>query len=221
MEKNFDRRLELVWNAQNMSRHAWAEWVESAEVRRLLWQGRERLKVAWGWDQKDPKGYPMNTYLALIEIENSLTNPLGASPRTRLSTKLKIPGTLWELISEKTVKAIWEDNHNRSFEEAIAQATPTHYDEVRKSQKVFKAIIRAIEKAYVVDYVSWQLLPRPKVNILHKGLNEIAKAAGIEDQTEAGFAEFLDDLCPCGLKNHREAVRKLASRSTRLRRPKE
>jgi hypothetical protein len=61
---------------------------------------------------------------------------------------------------------------------------------------------------------------KAKGDILHRGLNEIAKAAGIEDQTEAGFAEFLDDLCPCGLKNHREAVRKLASRSTRMRRSK-
>jgi hypothetical protein len=205
----------------NMGQHAWAGYLGSPKVELLLWKSRERLKLAWGRDQKDPKSYPMNTYLALIEIENSLTNPLGASPRTRLSTKLKIPRTLWELISEKTVKAIWEDNHNRSFEEAIAQATPTHYDEVRKSQKVFKAIIRAIELAYVVDYVSWQLLPTPKVNILHKGLNEIAKAAGIKDQTEAGFAGFLDDLCPCGLKRHREAVRKLSGRSTRMRRPKE
>jgi hypothetical protein len=110
---------------------------------------------------------------------------------------------------------------NRKRDCRATEATPTHYDTVRKSQKVFKAIIRAIETAYVIDYVSWQLLPRPKVNILHRGLNEIAKAAGIQDQTETGFAEFLDDLCPCGLKNHREAVRKLASRSTRMRRPKE
>jgi hypothetical protein len=203
-----------------MSRHAWAEWVESEEVRHLLWKSKDWLKQAWKYDQEDPKSYPINTYLALVEIESSLKNPQGPRPRTRLSTKVKIPRTLWELISERTVKAIWEDNHSGSFEEAIAQATPTHYDEVRKSQKVFKAIVRAIETAYVVDYVSWELLLRPKVNILHRGLNEIAKAAGVGDQTEAGFAEFLDDLCPCGLKNHREAVRKLSSRSTRMRRPK-
>lgn len=203
-----------------MSRHAWAEWVESEEVRHFLWKSKDWLKQAWKYDQDDPNSYPMNTYLALAEIENILTKPRGPRPRTRLSTKVKIPRTLWELISERTVKAIWEDNHSGSFEEAIAQATPRHYDEVRKSQKVFRTIIRAIETAYDLDYVSWQILPRPKVKILHKGLNKIAKAAGIQDQTEAGFAEFLDDLCPCGLKNHREAVRKLASRSTRMRRPK-
>ena len=204
-----------------MSRHLWAEWVESKEVRHLLWQAKEQLKVAWEYDQERPKMYPMNTYVALAEISNRLTNPAAACPPIRLALhKPRIPRTLWELISEEIVKAVWEDNHSGSFEQAIAQANPTDYTELRKSQKVFKGIIRAIETAYDLDYVSWQLLPRPKVNILRRRLNEIAKAAGIEDQKEVGFAEFLDDLCPCGLKNHREAVRKLASRSSRMRRPK-
>jgi hypothetical protein len=29
---------------------------------------------------------------------------------------------------------------------------------------------------------------------------KVAKAAGLEAQTNEGFAEFLDDLCPCGIK---------------------
>jgi hypothetical protein len=73
---------------------------------------------------------------------------------------------------------------------------------------------------YLVDYMGLEILQHPKVNILHKGLNEVAKTAGLGDQTERGFAEFLDDLCPCGLKKHREAVRKMSSRSIRMRRPK-
>jgi hypothetical protein len=63
-----------------------------------------------------------------------------------------------------------------------------------------------------IEYWGWEILRRPKVNILHRGLGEIAKAAGLGEQTNKGFAEFLDDLCPCGLQRHDEAVRKLKSR---------
>src|SRR6202035_5979106 len=128
------------------------------------------------------------------------------------------PKRLAELVSERTVKAIWEDNHSGRFENAIAEAAATDYKNPDKSWKIFQGIIRAIEAAYLAEYLGLGFIPKPKVNILHKGLNEIANAAGIGDQNEEGFAEFLDDLCPCGLKKHREAVRKFFSRSTRLRR---
>jgi hypothetical protein len=203
----------------NMSRHAWAEFVESPEVLHLLWKSREHLERAWQSDQKDPKSYPLNTSFVLAEIRAAVANRPGARSIRRL-TLPKSPASLSELISERTVKTIWEENHSGRFVDAIAQAAATDYKNPAKSWKVFQSIIRAIESAYLVDYVGLELLQRPKVNILHKGLNEIANAAGIGDQTEEGFAEFLDDLCPCGLKKHREAVRKLSSRSTRMRRPK-
>ena len=56
-----------------------------------------------------------------------------------------------------------------------------------------------------------------RFSILHRGLHKIARATGIGDQTEEGFAEFLDDLCPCGLKRHRKAIRKALRRSQRIR----
>ena len=202
-----------------MSRHAWAGYLESPEVINLLWKSRERLKVAWKRDQEHPKSYPVNTSFALAEIRLGVTG----QPAVRPVKHLRLPTTprrLTELVSERTVKAIWEENHSGRFEDAIAQAAATDRENPNRSWKIFQSIIRAIESAYLVDYVSLDLLQRPKVNILHTGLHEIAKAAGIGDQTEKGFAEFLDDLCPCGLKNHREAVRKLFSRSTRMHRPK-
>jgi hypothetical protein len=202
-----------------MSRHAWAEWVESAEVRQLLWKSREHLERAWISDQEDPKSYPLNTSFVLAEIRAVVANRPTARPISHLKLP-KPPESLAELISERTVKTIWEENHSGRFVDAIAQAAATDYENPAKSWKAFQGIIRAIESAYLVDYVGLELLQRPKVNILHKGLSEIAKAAGIGDQTEKGFAEFLDDLCPCGLKKHREAVRKVSSRSTRMRRPK-
>ena len=202
-----------------MSRHAWAEWVESAEVLHLLWKSKERLKIAWEWDQKDPKSYPLNTSFVLAEVRASVTNRLGVRSISHLKLP-KPPMSLAKLISERTIKTIWEENHSGSFVDAITQAAATDYENPDKSWKIFQGIIRAMEAAYLVEYWGLEFIPKPKVNILHKGLNEIAKAAGIGNQTEKGFAEFLDDLCPCGLKKHREAVRKVSSRSTRMRRPK-
>jgi hypothetical protein len=203
-----------------MGRHAWAGYVESAEVRNLLWKSAERLKVAWERDQEDPKSYPTNTSFVLAEIRAGVTGQraMRSVGHLRLPTP---PKRLAELVSERTVKAIWEDNRNGRFEDAIAHASATDYKNPDKSWKIFQGIIRAMEAAYLVEYWGLGFIRKPKVNILHKGLNEIAKAAGIGDQTEEGFAEFLDDLCPCGLKKHREAVRKLSSRSARMRRPKD
>ena len=134
-------------------------------------------------------------------------------------TKPKEPRSLAELVPEKLVKTIWEEHHSGTFRDAIRRAAGVHRDE-QKSWKAFQGIIRAMEVAYLVSYIGDELLPKPKVSILHRGLDRIAKAGGLEGQTEEGFAEFLDDLCPCGIRRHKEAVRKLWSRSSRNRRPK-
>ena len=174
-----------------------------------------------GLIKKKLQTYPVNTSFALAEIQDALkkySKPGTARP-LRLRTP-KTPKCLAELISERTVRAIWEENHSGRFEDAIMRAAPTSYEDVAKSWKVFQQIIRAMEAAYRVKYWGLEFLAKPKANILHKGLDEIAKAAGLEDLTERGFAEFLDDLCPCGVRNHREAIRKLSRRSPQMRRPK-
>ena len=141
-----------------------------------------------------------------------------ARPLRRLT--LKTPKRLTELISEGIVKAVWEDNHSSRFEDAIMRAAPKRFEDADKSWKVFQQIIRAMETAYLAKYWGVEFLAKPKADIMHKSLDEIAKAAGLKDLTEKGFAEFLDDLCPCGLRNHGEAVRKLSGRSSQIRRPK-
>jgi hypothetical protein len=201
-----------------MGQHAWAGYLESPKVELLLWKSRARLKLAWEHDQKYPRTYPLNTSFALSEILGSFSK----RKTTRSTRRLPVcsnPKNWAELISERIVKNIWEENHNGSYENALTQAVPTGYKDLDKSWKVFQGIIKAIEATYLVEYGALEFLAMPKVNILHKRLREIAKAAGIGGQTQKGFAEFLDDLCPCGLNNHREAVRKLFSRSTRMRRP--
>ncbi len=74
--------------------------------------------------------------------------------------------------------------------------------------------MRAMEQAYMVSFFGPEIMPMPKVSILHKDLKRIAVSVDLESQTQ--YAEFLDDLCLCGLKNHREALRKMESRDARF-----
>lgn len=159
----------------------------------------------------------MSTSYALAEVRQGLsTKPPSKSGPFRMPVPKK-PKSLAELVPEKLVKAVWEDHHSGAFEDAIGKAIPENFDEQTKSWKVFQGILRAMERAYGVSVFGIDVLPKPKVSILHKGLRQIARLAGLGAQTDEGFAEFLDDLCPCGLKNHEEAVRKLSSRSRRNR----
>jgi hypothetical protein len=200
-----------------MSLHAWEKWVEP-EIRKTLMAGREHLRRAWEHDQTDKNSYPINTAWALAQIRERVSGrPASKKPKT-LRLRFKRPTTLAELVPDDLIKSVWEENHNSSFESAIMQADDTNDDKHDRSRKAFKGIIRAIEIAYFGRYWGWELLRRPKVSILHRGLDEIARRADLGG-TEKGFVEFLDDLCPCGLK-HKEAVRKLMSRSETIRRPK-
>ena len=125
--------------------------------------------------------------------------------------ELNVTLVCWCGVPENVVKNVYEEYHAGTFRDAIRLAA--EFQDGKKSWKTFQGIIRAIEMAYLALYFDVEILPKPKVNILHRGLDQIAKAAGLEDLTEEGFAEFLDDVCPCGIKHHKEAVRKLSSRS--------
>jgi hypothetical protein len=129
---------------------------------------------------------------------------------------------LSDLIPEKTVRIVWREYHAASFEQMLQKACSIGRGNVSLSDgwKAFKAIERAMEIAYLVTFYGDDFLTKPKNNILHRGLDRIAKMAGLRGQTRTGFAQFLDDLCPCGLKNHKEAVRKLEFRTPQMRRPR-
>jgi len=195
-----------------MSRHAWENWVPTEEIREVLLEGGKRLRSAWESDQKDRKHYPISTDWALAEIQSMVSTSGDRARRKEVSSFFKKPKTLSQLIPESTVKAIWEDHNRGRFEDAL-EAASLGYKDPKKGWRVFKSIVVAIERAYLFEQWGWEVLPKPKASILHKGLQKIAIAAGLRDLTEAGFAEFLDDLCPCGISRHREAVRKFRTRS--------
>ncbi|MGC1620482.1 MAG: hypothetical protein WA765_18475 [Candidatus Acidiferrum sp.] len=204
-----------------MSRHRWVGWIQSREVEELLWKTKEPLKDAWERDRKD-KSYPMDTSYLLAYLRGELSrHASGKHPVKQRRKRLLIartPRTLSELVPERFVRSIWEDQHSGSFDDAIrvaAQMSPNNQD---RPWKMFQGILRAMEAAYTVSFFGPEILSMPRVSILHRDLKQVAIAAGLEGQTRVGFAEFLDDLCPCGLKSHREAVRKMESRSERYRR---
>ena len=192
--------------------------MESDAKLKLLKDAKELLRTAWRWDQKYPKTYPINTSHALSQVLDSLSREPRKTNAKALLPEPKAPKSLAELIPESLVRTIWEENHSGSLNAAIGKAAGFGCGPNEVSWKIFSQILRTIEISYNVNRFGADLLPNPKVNILHKGLERIAKAACLEDDLdERWFAEFLDDLCPCGLERHRGAVRKLWSRSRNAR----
>jgi hypothetical protein len=199
----------------------WENYLESDEVRNLLWAAKELLGNAWKADLKLPKSYPFSTSYALGQIREKLRGKKGKPTRFRFFPQTKRVKRLSDLLPGKTVRAIWEEYHAEDFDEVLRKAASIGSRTVsaKEGWKAFKAIERAMETTYLVTCYGDDFLSKPKNSILHRGLDKIARLAGLH-QTTVGFAEFLDDICPCGLKNHSEALRKMESRTPRMRRPK-
>ncbi len=189
----------------------WEKWIESESHRELLWSAKANLRSSWEKDRGDRRSYPINTSHTISILLDSLSN----RSKKRLTTSLpepKAPKTIGELVPDKLIRTIWSENHAGSFTDALKKAAGFGTASNEESYQVFSQILGTIEIAYRVSLFGWFALPKPKVNILHRGLDLVAKAAGLGGQSEIGFSEFLDDLCPCGLKQHREAVRKMRRR---------
>lgn len=201
-----------------MSEPRWIGLVEPPEAWPYLLKAKKSLQTAWVWDKEDSKRYPINTLCALAQIQTDLSAPK-APKRVRLRI-LKKPTTFAELVPEKLIKALWEEQHSGTYHAALERAAPADFEKWDESLKAFQSIVRAIEAAYRVNFLGIELLPKPKVNILHQRLQQIAILIGLEGLTRSGFAEFLDRLCPCGLLDHKGAVRKSWARSLKTRRSK-
>jgi hypothetical protein len=192
---------------------AWERLAELDGTLAILWKAKETLRAAWEMDLRFRKTYPINTSHALTQIRESLLNRGHQKKKRVRMKKPKTPNTLAELIPEKLVRAIWDENHAGSLKGAIARASGFGDIPDKQSWKAFLQISRTMEIAYKVNRFGHVQLRTPKVAILHSGLDRITKAAGQTGQSDQGFTEFLNDLCPCGLKQHRGAVGKMRGRS--------
>lgn len=190
--------------------------VEPREAVARLWEAKKKLKDAWGWDLQDPKGYPINTSYALSQARASLTLRV-RTRRVKILGRLKKPRKLADLVPEKLIKTIWEEQNRGTYLDALRRASVIDIKKHQESWKVFQGIVRATETAFLVNFLGNVVLSKPKVSILHRGLNKIARDVGLQGLTRSGFAEFLDDLCTCEITNHEGAVRKLWRRSPLIR----
>ena len=139
-----------------MSTHVWEEWVERKEVLIFLREGKERLKWAWEVDRKGNYRFPINTDKACSEIQENVSKKHRRKRRIMRLPKPKLAESLAELLlPEKTVKSVWELDHNTGLQNAIKEAAGASYPDVDQCFKTFQAILRAIETAYLVN--TWGL----------------------------------------------------------------
>jgi hypothetical protein len=78
------------------------------------------------------------------------------------------------LAPEKLIKSISEEQHASTNRDALRKAAPVDIKEQNLSWKVLQSLVRAVETAYLVNFSEIELLPKPKVNILSRGLAQLA-----------------------------------------------
>ena len=204
------------------NQHRWKLWV-SDDARCVLEESVQRLKWAWETDKKYPKSYPLNTDYAFAQIQSQLTE--GSRDRSQivpqppeLPSPSPAPKRLSELVHEKTIKAVYEQQNDGKYENALKLAASGE----REGAIAWRKILHAVNAAYLIHSYGDEFIPRPRVQFLHRNLLKIADITsmneltheGIQDLTHEGIVEFLDDLCPCGKKHEAETIRKLRKRWT-------
>src|SRR5207244_699359 len=102
------------------NRHRWKNSIESSQALQILEDATGDLKWAWDRDTAHPESYPMNSAYAVAELVERLR---GEPPRkVHLRLPPSPPKRLFDLISEQTVKAVYEDQNADNYEDALRQA---------------------------------------------------------------------------------------------------
>jgi hypothetical protein len=173
------------------------------------------LKESWSIDSGDPRSYPFMSEIVLNELRNQIRN----RPR---STKLPpvhepqpqpAPESLMDLIEEKIVRDVYEDQNIGSYKDALTKASSGG----KRGLAVWRKILRSIHRAYEIGIHGAEVAPKPRVHFLHRELLDLMKLLEIDDITREGFAEFFDDMCPCGKSHRADTIRKLGLRIAKAR----
>lgn len=198
-----------------INQHRWKNWV-SDEARIVLEELTSRLKWAWEADQDYPKSYPLNTDKAFSVIRAKLElrrrHRSGIQRRIQKLPRQTLPRKrLSKLLNEKTIKAVYENQNDGRYEDALKLAAAGE----GKGFAAWRKIWHAINDAYLIHVYGDEFIPKPRVQFLHRNLLELADVVEMHDVKDEGVAEFFDDLCPCGKRHESEAIRKLRTRWAR------
>lgn len=196
-----------------MNPHRWTEWV-SKHAKDVLKAYANHLKKAWAEDKKDPRSFPLNTGELLFELEKRLTQGPENEGTQEWQLSRPSPRRLSDLVDEKLVKIVFEQQNTDSYERALWLAAFGG----KRRNLAWRKISLAVNAAYLIKVDGLHAIPRPRVDYLHRELLKMAEQLKISKLTHAGIAEFLDDICPCGIKHRPGTVRKLRNRWSRGRR---
>lgn len=170
----------------------------------------ETLAWTWNRDMESPKSYPINTDYAFCQIKQRIRNSKLSRPQTEqklsgLPPPPPPPKQFSKLVYEGTICAAYEDQNAGRYIDALKQAALGDH-------AAFHKILKAIDRAYLIEHFGLDAAPKPRNHFLHRNLLEIADLIGVSDMKHEGILEFLDDLCPCGKMHRPDAIRKLRKR---------
>lgn len=173
------------------------------------------LKESWSIDSGDPRSYPFMSEIVLNELRDRIrsrprSTKLPSAPEPQPESE---PEKLMDLIDEKVVGAVYEDQNSGNYKDALRKASAGG----KQGLAAWRKILRSIDRAYEIEIHGAEVAPMPRVHFLHRELLDIAKLLKMDDLTSEGFVEFFDDLCPCGKKHQADAIRKLGQRIAKAR----
>jgi hypothetical protein len=198
------------------SRDAWRAFVEDPRLLPILDNGARSLARAWTNDRKYPHSYPINTSHVFAQLEQQIR--LRSVPNTARGIRLpppQIPRALAELVTEKTIKAVYENQNVGSYKEALKQAAAA----IEESASAWRKILRAIDAAYAIDRFGHEVAPAPRLHFLHRRLLRLAESEmlGGGYWRQNALQNFFNHMCPCGKAHKSDALRKLGQRLARLK----
>jgi hypothetical protein len=188
----------------------WKNWVDD-RIRGVLEEAAKDLEWAWKRDKELSRSYPLNTWYQFVQIEEQLQNQPKVHKSIKLPPPPPPPKRLSELVDERTIRAVYEQQNDGTYQEALKLAA----SEDGKASSAWRKLLHAVDAAYFIDRYGDQAAPRPRLQFLHRELLKIAALADLNDLSHQGIVEFLDDLCPCGKKHKSDAIRKLRQRLSR------
>lgn len=174
---------------------------------KLVENAKRDLARAWRYDQQYPRSFPINVDNVLSDLRARLRSPRLEQSGISLPAPRPTPKHLLDLVDEKIVKEVFEQQNSGSYLAALATAS----EGGTSGAAAFRKIVNTMYFAYGISLYGADLAPKPRVELLHRALLDIA--GRLDDFTIEGARNFLEYMCPCPKKHSLEAVKKLKERT--------